>query len=491
MTHEVTQAQWSLLGELVAETTGLHFPGERRADLRRGAVGAAHELGFADAAAFVGWLLSGPPSTARFQALVNHLTVGETYFFRDPQTLEAIERSILPELIGARHRRERRLRIWSAACCTGEEAYMLAIILHRLLPDLPQWDVAIMGTDINARFLQKAAAGAYGEWSFRGAPAWLRQRYFSRSADGRYVIVPEVRKLVTFAHHNLVEDAYPCARTDTHAMDLVVCRNALMYLAPPQMRKAIARLRDALVDGGWLAVGPSEASKALFPGFANVNFPGAILFRRGDASADQIPAAMQTPAAWVPPPPAPQAAALAARGPASFAEPEDDRLAEAHSLYAAGRYAEAAEAAGAFLTASAGRVPASEAYSLLIRALANQRRLDEAQAWCERWVAAAKLQPAAHYLHAVVLLERGDAAQARASLQRTLYLEPGFVLAHLALANLARASGIADQAERHFDNALRLLRMQRPDAVLPESDGLTAGRLAEFIASSARPGGAP
>jgi len=255
---EVREAQWLQLSNLIAERMGLHFPRERWDDLQRGLAGAAQEFGFADAGACVSWLMSAPRTQAQIEVLASHLTVGETYFYRDTKTLEALAQNILPDLIRARRGREQRLRFWSAACCSGEEPYSLAILLHRLLPDLADWRVTITATDINPRFLHKAVAGKYGEWSFRNDPPWLKARYFDRTADGRYTIVPEIRKMVTFAHLNLVEDVYPSLATDTNAMDIIFCRNVMMYFTPPQRNKLLGKLHHALVDGGWLAVSPAK-----------------------------------------------------------------------------------------------------------------------------------------------------------------------------------------------------------------------------------------
>src|SRR5262245_38410480 len=123
------------ISELIARTIGLHFPPERRADLQRGLESAAAELGFENGAACAKWLLSAPPTPVQLNTLANHLTIGETYFFRERKTFDALESHVLPELIRARST-ERRLRIWSAACSTGEEPYSLAILLQQLLP---QW----------------------------------------------------------------------------------------------------------------------------------------------------------------------------------------------------------------------------------------------------------------------------------------------------------------------------------------------------------------
>ena len=145
-----SETQWMRLSEFIAEHMGLHFPRERWADLQRGMAGAAVECGFDDAAACADWLLSAPPTRTQLQVLANHLTVGETYFFRDKRTFDVLASRVLPELIDARRGRERRLRLWSAACCSGEEAYSLAILLHQVLPDLADWHVTILATDINS-----------------------------------------------------------------------------------------------------------------------------------------------------------------------------------------------------------------------------------------------------------------------------------------------------------------------------------------------------
>jgi chemotaxis protein methyltransferase CheR len=301
---------------------------------------------------------------------------------------------------------------------------------------------------------------------------------------------------VNFAHLNLVEDVYPSLATDTNAMDLIFCRNALMYFTPSHVRKVVRNLHHALSEGGWLAVSPSEASHALFPQFVTVNFPGVILYQRSSAklrakqtwvpaplgdAAKFVAPAIETPSPWAPPGPVARPMEPAPAPPLeqpAQAETRPAPRAVAERLYGQGRYAEAADT----LVASFARHALDpQAFSLLARALANQGELTDALAWCDRWIAADKLDPAAHYLRAVVLLERGEPGQARSSLQRALYLQPDFVLAHFALGNLARGRGKSEEADKHFANALHLLARYQPNDLLPESDGLTAGRLTETI----------
>ncbi|UUZ67247.1 tetratricopeptide repeat protein [Polaromonas sp. P2-4] len=321
--------------------------------------------------------------------------------------------------------------------------------MHQLLPDLQDWDVTITASDINAHFLRKAVAGLYGEWSFHNAPAWLKPRYFERCADGRYAIAPKIKKLVRFACLNMVEDVYPSLATNTNAMDVILCRNVLMYFTPRQVAKVIGNLSHALVDGGWLAVSPTEASQALYPQFSAVNFSEAILFQKNSASSHVQPILLATtpvPQFSVPavetslPNIAPTAPDLAAwqQEPVA-AEPLPSPLAGAQTLFEQGRYEEAAATLLAALAIPTQRSPEPALLRLLAHALANQGRLADALAWCERWIAADKLDPAGHYLRAIILQERRDPEQARFSLQRAVYLQADFVLAHFSLGHLARS----------------------------------------------------
>ena len=129
----------------------------------------------------------------------------------------------------------------------------MAIAVRRGLRDLGDWNVTILATDINPKFLRKAAAGVFGEWSFRDAPAWLKDQYFQRLESNRYAILPEIRQMVQFEHLNLAEDTYPSLLTDTNAMDVIFCRNVLMYFVPAQAQRVLAQMSCCLVDGGWLA----------------------------------------------------------------------------------------------------------------------------------------------------------------------------------------------------------------------------------------------
>jgi chemotaxis protein methyltransferase CheR len=501
MTLAFSENTLARFSERMAGELGLHFPRERWRDLDSGLRAMAGKLGMAASDAGLEPLLTEPLAGLRLEVVASELTVGETYFFRDARAFELLRERVLPDLIAQGETRGRQLRIWSAGCCTGEEPYSIAILLDRYFPALRSWRVTILGTDLNAHFLRRAQEGVFGEWSFRDAPDWLKDNYFKALPGRRYELLPRIRERVTFGCLNLAGDAFPSPANGTSGCDVIFCRNVLMYFTPAQTRGVIGKLHRALNDGGWLAVSPTEASQALFPQFVALNAPAAIFYRKDasssrndQASSSAVPektptffAVVDAPT-WTAPEETKASPLPPEESPVVPPRSESSRLdetaptakARAESLCAQGRYAEAVDT---LLSAPAGDAPDAQTFSLLARAAANQGRLADALAWCDRWIATDKLDPAGHHLRAVILLEQGDAPQARSALQRAVYLQPDFVLAHFTLGSVARGGGKSDEAEKHFGNALRLLARYQPDDPLPAADGLTAGRLAETIAA--------
>lgn len=458
MEAKMTNDQLERLSAFVEARLGLYFPPARWPDLERGIAAAAKLLGMGgDTAVCAERLMSVPPDADQLDMLAGCLTVGETYFFREGGSFEALTGHILPQLLAERRGRDRRLRIWSAACCTGEEPYSIAIALRRSIPGIRDWDVTILGTDVNPHFLRKAEAGVFGPWSFRDTPGWVKEQYFRPAGDREFAILPEIRRMVRFARLNLAEEVYPSSANDTHAMDVIFCRNVLMYFAASGAERVIRRLSRAQAAGGWLIVSPAELTHVPAGSYVPVNVRGAIVYRKLAATHERDRAAegIATPA-----PPATTVAREATtpsvmppdRGPHDDRRPRGDheRTAELRRM---------------------------------ARAFANQGDLAHALECCERCIAIDKLDAACHYLRGIVLQEQGAESEAVVALRTALYVDPGFAVAHVALGHIARRRGMDDEVKKHFTNALRLLRGYRKDEIVPESEGIAAGRFAEIIES--------
>lgn len=489
------------LSEFVARRMGLYFPAERYHDLRRGISSSAKEFGFDDVSSCIRWLLTSPLTRQQVEILASHLTVGETYFFRDRKCFEVLESEVMPGLIRKRSKAGRYLRIWSVGCATGEEPYSVSILLHRMIPDIEDWNITIIATDINTSFLRKASAGIYGEWSFRDVPPWLKKGYFRKAGTGRFELVPGVRKGVTFSYHNLADDAYPSLANNTNAMDLIFCRNVLMYFSHESQIKALRKFYRCIVDGGWLIVSPIEISPSAQPSpFIPVHFSGWTLYRKDlskeGASGSRSNACLATGSVVKASPAAPLPAVgeggftasprlaegYEEEGNSSVGLPRPSEGAtpyqEALKLYENGCYSEAEERTASLLSADKDNAAALE---LLSRIYANRGRLAEARALCERAIEADKLNPVYYYLLATILMEMGRGEESEECLKRTLYLDQTFALAHFALGNSARQKGNRKESGRHFKNALAALQKYRPGDIVLETEGITAGRMMEII----------
>ncbi|MBA4396269.1 MAG: chemotaxis protein CheR [Syntrophus sp. (in: bacteria)] len=496
--HVVSSQLLKDISEYVGVRLGLNYPRERWTDLERAVKAIASESGFDDMETALRRMLSSPLTQKHIEIFSSHLTVGETYFFRETDSFNALERDIIPEFIDLR-KHDRRLRIWCAGCSTGEEPYSIAILLSRIIPDLKNWNILILATDVNPRSLQKAAAGEYGEWSFRETPSWVKEKYFEKTDKARYKVHEHIKNMATFAHLNLAEDTYPSLINNTNAMDIIFCRNALMYLVPAVAKKCVQRFHDALLPDGWFLVSASEGHFLSDAEFTAINFPNTILYRKFGAKQlrstyhyefpDIFPASFsdvffaELPGAKQDIPvfdeTFSQGAAEAGPEPAA-GEPVQDVYAEALSLYEKGRYRESTERMLAALSENQNK---AKAMLLLARAFANSGELSKAEEWCRKAIENDRTNPVYCYLLANILQEMGQFDNAFNLLKTVIYLDNEFVLAHFALGNLSRQKGMTKESSRHFRNSLSLLKSYKPSDMIPESEGLTALRLTEMINS--------
>ena len=199
----------------------------------------------------------GDPKGTEFQNLVNLLTVNETYFFRDFPQLQAFAEQSLQEVIEQKKRDgDRKIKIWSAPCSSGEEPYTLAIILHVMLEDISAWDIKIVASDIDLNILNLARAATYDKRRLRDVPPEYLPRYFERQATNRYKVKKEIRQMVKFEHVNLSDNA---SIRNKAAFDFIFCRNLLIYFDDLSRKKLVDQFYIALNKGGYIFLGSSES----------------------------------------------------------------------------------------------------------------------------------------------------------------------------------------------------------------------------------------
>ena len=483
------------LSEALSLGVGLYFPENRWNDLDRGLKAASKELGFINSIELARLVLSRSLTTDHIKVLARHLTTPETYFFRDRSTMLALRDQVLSNLIDERRNSEYRLRIWSAGCCSGEEPYTLAILLRELLPDFESWRVSILGTDINPVVLEKAAIGCYSDWSFREVPEGFKARYVSQQGN-QFRLRSELMKMVSFSFLNLASDTFPSLTTNTEAMDLILCRNVLMYFSKEEAIRVVDKFHKCLTPGGWLVVSAGESSFVSPELFDCVRFSDAFFFKKRQLTASEhlsrLTLKLEKSSFKDSCSLGEELVNLRSEIPVSNltdldpAESEEDLLNIARDFYKLGFYEEAVAALKTVLSMWSDQSKPvlqlqKQVIALLARSRANQGKLSEALDWCEQGIDLDPLNAQLYYLQANILQSQLQPRGALESLRKSLYLDPDFVLSHYALGNYYLREGQKVKAVRNYKNALSLALKMDKESLLPEGEGLTAGRLAGIV----------
>ena len=211
-------------------------------------------------------------------SVIDLLTIHETYFFREERQLKALAKEVIPELIKQKNGNQ-TIRIWSAGCSTGEEPYTLSMIFHEV-EELKDWNIEIIGTDISPRVLHSARRGLYQPSAFRTTDARYITKYFMKNSDG-YRIVDDIRKNVIFLHMNLLDENKLAL---INPMDMVFCRNVIIYFDSIAKREVIDTFHRKLNPGGYLFLGHSESLMNISTAFALRHFMYDMLYQKADGS---------------------------------------------------------------------------------------------------------------------------------------------------------------------------------------------------------------
>jgi len=498
-----THPAYAALADLVARHAGLFFSAQRTDTAELGMRRAMTRAGVHDPEAYQ---LQVAARREALDDLIVELTVGETYFFREPAQFRFIRRDVLPEL--RRSRGETAIRVWSCGCASGEEPYTLAIILEE---EGFGERAFLLATDISRAALARARQARFGAWSLRGEGLTSAQAYLHRLGPV-HILDERIRRRVRFEQLNLAQDTYPSATNGTWGMDLILCRNVLIYFDRDTVRAVARRLYESLAPGGWLFTASSDPPLAGEAPFETVVTGDGVFYRRGEASglsrrpepltAGVNPAARPQSQSSLPALPIPssdvwsvlnqplwslpkEAAAPVGQafqpdcqaGKPDLREAEKepvDPVAEARRELAQGNYARACE-----LT----RVLAADdqASVIHVRALANSEQA-EAEEACAAAVERHPLSVELRYLHAVLLLGLRREDEAIRTLRRVLYLERTLAVAHFTLGTLLEQRGDGAGACRCYRNARDLCARRAADEEVPLSDGERAGVLARAAA---------
>ena len=393
--------------ELVRAETGIAWPAARQAALSAALLRVAPGT---DPDAFLRAISDPGRRRDLIDRLIDEVTVQETTFARDGSQLEAIGWHGL--LQPARAAGPGTIRVWSAGCATGEEAYTLALLADQAFVPASA-PVDVLGTDISAAAIAAAGAGRYDERAVRALAASSRRRYFGRPAGGGYLVGERLRRLVRFGRHNLARGAFP--PPGEAAFDLVVCRNVLIYFEPPLAAQVIESLQRSLRPGGLLVLGAADALMRITPRPAVLAAPAAGAAQPGRPGGPDGPRGR---------PPGPRPALS-----------REQRLAAALD--------------------AADKSDRGEALAQVASLLADN-----------------PLDANAHFVRGLVTLAAGEPEQAVAALRRALYADPTFSLAAFTLGRAHDALGDGPAARRAYERVLRTINPEdhRHEMILQQVD---------------------
>lgn len=271
----MNDSEFRLMRDIIHNYAGLTFEDDHKYLFEHRLASRLDELNMSSYAEYYKLLATSAEAPQEMEELADRLTNNETYFFREERQLYSFRDQVIPRLVDSLSGR-RSIRIWSAGCSSGEEPYTLAMLLADS-PFLRGWDIEIFANDISRKVLAKARKGIYGPSSFRAIPPSYKNRYFTRTDGNNYEISPEIKKMVTFAHINLIENRssaliLPC--------DVIFCRNVIIYFNAETRAKLLELFYKKLRRGGYLLLGHSESLINVSTEFELVTLPNDLVYRK-------------------------------------------------------------------------------------------------------------------------------------------------------------------------------------------------------------------
>lgn len=266
--------EYRLLRNLVYEECGIWLKDEKKTFLTNRALKRMKAVNVTSYYRYYKHLTESGAGKGEISVFLDSLTINETSFFRNRPQMDLFSDTILPEVISRkRSGGSLELNIWSAGCSTGQEPYTISMILHESIPDLGDWRVRVMASDLSLTALERAQRGVYDSGRLEGVSPALVKKYFDEVQDG-WKAKDELRDLVVFDFHNLMHE------NGAKSFDVIFCRNVLIYFDESAQRKVIDRFHRALAPGGYIFLGHAETLQGIHDGFEFIHHNKGTAYRK-------------------------------------------------------------------------------------------------------------------------------------------------------------------------------------------------------------------
>jgi len=487
MTARLDITDYQQVFAFIQAHTGLRVHPGRFEEIARVVDGVLNSARLAGVSDLLLTLQLTPFTAPIWQTLIQAITVGETYFFRDQRQIDCLRNHIFPDLIAERRETGlKHLRLWSAGCASGEEPYTLVMLLTELLPDIDAWHITVLGTDINTAFLERARRGLYRPSSFRNeTPDYVLPRWFRPTPQG-YQLDPAIRQKVTFLPMNLANSSDPQLDDVLTNLDLIICRNVTIYFEQDMVSRIVGLFYRALNEGGRLMVGHSELSTTMYHEFTTRVHDRIVYYQKVSAPPAPVEVPTHIPKHATTRPiavrPAP-ARAFAARTAASrrtsrgaSGKPVTRPISRPVSRPITRTFAPRKD----LLQSAQAKADSDRDLEMAwarAKAAADREQWDVALAALAEVEAAHKFHPEFHYLRGLVQMAAEQVDQALRAWRQAIYCDPKFALAHYSLGELYSRRGDYRAAVRHWQQAMAAIAPLDPEQRLLVSEDLTVDML--------------
>ncbi|MGA2201934.1 MAG: CheR family methyltransferase [Terriglobales bacterium] len=506
----ISQAVLEDFRQIIAVRLGLRFEDSKMdylEDILRQRIEANGKIALAE---YLTGLAKGTNKREELRALCSQLTVGETYFFRAPEQFRAIAELVVPQWM-RRRKSSPVLRMLSAGCASGDEAYSLAIAIREHFPEVPQSDVRIVGADANPSILATAKRARYTDWSLRSTSPEIRDKYFRK--DGKTHILDEsIRSMVTFEERNLAVKDH--THLDFEEYDIILCRNVIMYLVPEGAQFAVAQLTSVLAPAGFLFLGHAETLRGLSQDFHLRHTHDTFYYQKCEKHDVELvppplelaPAIAAMDLSWV------DTVRCASEHVECLARDSTDHRTRAQvelhpvtspkaaNLLAPAQFGIALELLRREKFRDALEVlrdlpckasPDPDVQLLRAVLLTNVGDVPVAETVCQQILSADDLNAGAHYITALCREHAHDTKGAMVHDRTAVYIDPEFAMPHLHLGLLAKRAGDLKTARHELEQASVLLPREDASRILLLGGGFSREALINLSQAQLNASGGP
>jgi chemotaxis protein methyltransferase CheR len=484
---------------------GFNFTPSQKKDLERVLIHAEAESNNIPKGSLIKKILNRELTKDEYNAIVKYLTIGETYFFREKKSLDILTDEILTRWLPIKE----KIKIWSAACSSGEEPYSLAIFFKEKFAQQYDSKFEIWGSDINPEFIERAKKGEYREWSFRNCPPFIKKKYFVEVGKNLYRLDDEIKNAVNFQLVNLAAKTFPEPFNILDYFDIILLRNVLIYFSSETIKTLLERVFNILSPGGYLITGVTEIAFQNYSKFKPVKFKGIKIFQKDlnfnpyekkresaniyvskkEKSRNELKHKKLSSFAYGKSISNRDERIVTKRKIEAASVPDKLSFPEIKKMFEAEEYEELLERTQPLLeNLDKNKLADDNLRGILFltcKTFSILGKIEQAIEICEKITAVFKLDENFFYFLAVLLNEEGKTSDALKNLDKALFLNHNFAMANFLRANLLFKLNKNDSAKKELKNTLNILQNMDDNLILEEADGLTVGSLKKIVENMA------